>query len=92
MSRASGIGRTWLEEFHTDLHNNGKVLINGHEQNQPRYYDKYIKKLDPLLHERHKLARELEAAAQKEHHTPARLAVQETVAKAKTRNLKRNLG
>lgn len=91
MSRASGIGKSWLDRYHTDLHNKGKVLINGHEANQPRYYDKFIKKLDPLLHERHKLGRQLEAEAQKEHHTPERLAVQEEVAKAKTRSLKRKL-
>lgn len=91
MSRAGGIGIEWLRKYHTDLHNNGKVLINGHEANQPRYYDKFIKRLDPLLHERHKLARLLEAESQKEHHTPERLAIQEIVAKAKTRTLKRNL-
>lgn len=92
MSRKPGIGRTWFDKYQTDVYTTGKVVVRGHPQYPPRAYDKWFKKLDQAALEEFQYARYVEQLAQTEHHTPARLAVQEQVEKAKTRNLKRNLG
>lgn len=91
MSRRPGIGKAWLDKYSADVYTTGKVIVRGHKNNPPRYYDKLYKKLDAAALAAHQHARYLEQLAQIEHHTPERLAVQEQVAKAKTRNLKRNL-
>lgn len=91
MSRAEGIGKAWLEEFKPDVYTRDRVITKtGRELRPPRYYDKLYKKMDAAHLEHLKHARELEARAQKEHHTPERLAVQETVAKAQARFQTRN--
>lgn len=91
MSRAEGIGKAWLEEFTPDVYHRDRVITKqGRELRPPRYYDKLYKKMDAAHLQHLKHARELEALAQKAHHTPARLAVQEEVAKAKARFQTRN--
>lgn len=90
MSRRPGVGSTWISKYKNDVYPEGKVIIRGHKNNAPRYYDKQHKKIDELAHEDTEYARYLEALAQAEHHTPERLLVQEQVQAAKTRALKRN--
>jgi len=89
MSRRSGIGKSWLEKYHADVYTTGKVIVRGHENNPPRYYDKLYENIDALELEHVKHARFIEALAQHEHRTPDRLAVQEQVQEARTRSLKR---
>lgn len=91
MSRRPGLGKTWLDKYHLDVFPHGKVVLAGHQINAPRYYDNYFKAIDELGHETLKDLRRKEALAQTEHHTDERLLVQETVAKAKTRSLKRTI-
>lgn len=91
MSRARGIGASWLAKYAADVYTTGKVIIRGHKNNPPRYYDKLFKKIDQGKLEELQYGRFIEALAQSEHHTPERLAVQEQVALAKTKSLKRNL-
>lgn len=91
MSRRQGIGSTWLEKYSDDVYNSGKIIMRGHKHNPPRYYDKRYQKVAPELLDDLKYARLLESIAQREHHTPARLAVQEQVQTARTSTLKRNL-
>lgn len=92
MSRAQGIGASWLTRYHADVYTLDKVVTKaGRELRPPRYYDKQFKKMDAARLEHLKIVRQLEANAQKEHHTPARLAVQEEVANATARFQKRNL-
>lgn len=91
MSRRPGIGKPWMEKFHGDVYTSGKVIVNGARRNPPRYYDKIYKHIDQLQLEHIQHSRFMEALAQSEHHTPERLAVQEAVALAKTKSLKRNL-
>lgn len=91
MSRSEGIGKTWLNTYHSDVYTLDKVITrSGKELRPPRYYDKLYKRYDAARLEHLKHVRELEALAQKEHHTPERLAVQETVANAKARFQRRN--
>lgn len=92
MSRRSGIGKSWMEKYADDVYSNkGKVILRGHEHNPPRYYDKLYKRIDQAQLEHLKHVRYLEALAHTEHHTPERLAVQEQVSLARTKQLKRNL-
>lgn len=87
----AGIGSRWIKKYKDDVYTTGKVIIRGHKNNPPRYYDKYLKQLDRAALEDFQYARFLEQLEQAEHHTPERLAVQETVAAAKTKSLKRSL-
>lgn len=91
MSRASGIGKEWIHHYTSDVYTLDKVISKtGRALRPPRYYDKQYKRLD-AAHLRHlKHARELEALAQQEHHTPERLAVQEIVQLRRDQALKRN--
>lgn len=91
MSRRQGIGKSWINKYQTDVYTTGKVIVRGHKNNPPRYYDKQFKKIDQLTLEQLQFARYLEQLAQTEHHTPERLAVQEQVAAAKTASLKRHI-
>lgn len=89
MSRRSGIGKTWLQKYQTDVYTTGKVIVRGHPNNPPRYYDKLYKDLNQLQLEHIQHARYIEALAHHEHRTPERLKVQEQVQEARTRSLKR---
>lgn len=92
MSRRQGIGQNWLNQYgKSDVYATGKLVVRGHQINPPRYYDRKWKKIDAYTVEDFQYARLTEAGAQKEHHTPERLAVQEQVQAAKTKRLKRNL-
>lgn len=91
MSRNPGLAKPWFERYQSDVYTTGKVVVQGKPQYPPRYYDKLYKKIDQAALEDFQYQRYLEQAAQNEHHTPERLAVQELVAIEKTRNLKRNL-
>lgn len=101
MSRRPGVGSTWLGKYTTDVYPEGKTIIKAHRFNAPRYYDKQYKALLEL-HELYgnkqdhtmedlRYARYLEQIAHAHDHTDERLLVQEQVAEAKTRTLKRNL-
>lgn len=90
-NKNNGIGRQWLEKYKDDVYTTGKVIVRGHKNNPPRYYDKLMKKIDQEHLEDMQYKRYLEALTQLEHRTPERLAVQEEVATAKTKSLKRKI-
>lgn len=92
MSRASGIGKEWLALYNNDVYATDKVITReGRQLRPPRYYDKQYKKLDAARLAHLKTVRELEALAMSEHHTTHRLRVQEEVANARSRHLRRTL-
>lgn len=91
MSLRKGIGAKWIEQYKTDVYPKGKVVVNGHETNPPRYYDKQYAEMDPLEHEQLIFGRYLEGEARKSDNTAERLKVKETVAAAKIRHLKRTI-
>lgn len=96
MSRKPGIAATWLAQYQADVYPHGKTIVRGHQGNAPRYYDKQYKKRDPLGFEQTRHFRELEQLAYLKRNpfdrSKKRLAVQEQVAAAKTKSLKRSLG
>lgn len=92
MSRKPGIGATWLEKYGaTDVFPHDRVVIDGKELPVPRYYDKQLEKLDVARLEENKYQREVKAERFLEHTYPDRLAVRDTVLKAKMSLKKRTL-
>lgn len=91
MSRRPGIAYQWLLQYWSDVVPFGKTVINGVEVKVPRYYDKIIARVDPELFEEIVYRRRQAALPHAADNTRARLAVKETVLKAKLSHLKREL-
>lgn len=85
MSLKPAIGRGWFNRYQDDTYPSDTVVARGIEGKPPAYYDKLLKKADQQLHSQIKRERELKA--QEPHNrintTPERLAVRETVTKAR---------
>ena len=91
MSRRPGIGAKWLEKYEGDAYPQGKIVINGHEQNPPRYYDKIWAEKEPEKWEEIQYNRYKEGMKYITERTPERLKVQEQVQAARTKTLRRTL-
>lgn len=46
MSLKPGLGAGWVRNYHGDISNTGKIVVNGGEYLAPRYYDKLLKDRD----------------------------------------------
>lgn len=88
MSRRPGIGSAWFAKFHSEVYPADEVVHNGRKFKPPRYYDE---KLDPDQLMRVKDQRADKAAKFSQDKTPERLRVREEVAKARTKQLTRQL-
>lgn len=88
MSRRPGIGRGWFEQFGAEVYPEDGVVVRGHLQKPPRYYDVAFELGDPLGFCR--VRRERERKRREEENTPERLQVREQVAKAKLTLLRRD--
>ncbi len=80
MSRRPGIGRSWLEEFHSDVYPRDHVVSRGGEAKPPRYYDQWYAGRDPKRFKAIQLDRR--RARKREDETVDRLAVREACAEA----------
>lgn len=89
MSRRPGIGYSWFLKYTSDIYPQGDVIVNGHPQKAPRYYDKQYKKIDEQKHKTLQKIRQQKGDEQRQHKTPARLKVQHQVKLAQLRKLKR---
>jgi len=47
MSR--GVGRSWLEQYADDVYPLDRVISRGREAKPPRFYDKQLQEVDPVL-------------------------------------------
>ena len=61
MSRMPGIGMPWLKKYFTDVYPKDFFTLEGVKNKPPRYYDEYLKKVDPDLHVKIKQQRTLKA-------------------------------
>jgi hypothetical protein len=57
MSRRPGIGGNWIKKWYKDTYPDDTVIIRGKEVKPPRFYDEYLKEVDPgmfeeVVHER----------------------------------------
>jgi len=93
MSRRPAIGKRWFEAFKGDLYPSDTVVMRGHEQKVPRYYDKLFDLVNPRQLQKIKHGRIAKASTRraKRESTPERLRVRETVKKAQIRSLKRRI-
>lgn len=91
MSRRPGIGREFLTTYWNDVYPRDYVVINGNKARPPRYYDKLLEMFEPRTFEMLKIKRQAMAQELAGDNTPARLAVKETVTKAKMATKKRQL-
>lgn len=94
MSRRPAIGKGWMDKYQSDAYPSDFITVGGTRRGPPpRYYDKALDKIDPALLELVKAARVTRATSEKQqaNNTPARLAVRETVARARINLRKRNV-
>lgn len=90
-SRRPGIGRGWIEKFHSEVYPSDEVIVNGFPARPPRYYDGVYEALFPFEMEPIKFQRHCDALLHLDDNTPERLKVRERVKLAKIGLLKRNL-
>lgn len=85
------LGSSWYNAFKGDLYPHDRVVVRGHEQKIPKFYDKLYKRDHPRLMQKIKWARIASASGKRAKHesSPQRLAVRETVKKAQIRSLRR---
>lgn len=91
MSLNPAVGKGWYQSFSRDVFPDDFVVIRGRKMKPPRFYDRLHELANPEAHAEIKEERKVYASSQKENSTPARLAVREAVALAKTSILKRDL-
>lgn len=91
MSLKPAIGKRWLERFETDVFPRDYVVMNGVKVKPPKYYDRLFKEENPGVFSELVAQRELGAELTLGDNSYARLAVKETVVKARVSLLKRSL-
>lgn len=92
MSLKPGIGFDWYAKFRSEVFPRDRVVINGREVRPPRYYDKCLQSEVGSLSDVVEYQRYLKAMdIPKEESSDVRLAVRETVAKARLSFKKRSL-
>ena len=95
MSRGknNAIGLDWFKKFHSDVYPHDRVVMlrggTSYISQPPRYYDKKLEELDPVLYKELKQKRLQQQEASPDN-TPQRLRVREQVKKAQTKNLTRH--
>ena len=81
MSLRPGIGLPWLERYWKDLYTKGHnaVIVNGEKKRIPRYFDRKMDEIVPLLMDEVEFERYNESLKYSGDNTPDRLAVREQV-------------
>ena len=90
MSLKPGIGKKWLDTYHSDIYPHDTVIHRKGKTSPPRYYDK-IMELNGHDIDSIKLNRKKRAAKNLSDNTPERLEVREKVKKLKFKQLERGL-
>jgi len=89
MSRRPGIGKTWIDKYHTDVYPSDQVITRGYASQPPRYYDQQQEKKNEEQITEIK-QRRMEKLDRKDN-TPKRLRAKEIVATAKLKQLQRKI-
>jgi len=90
MSRRPGIGHSWISTYTRDVYPKDFTTIRGMRLAPAKYYDKYLRGIDPELYDDIKSGRQLSAYLSDDN-TRERLSAKETVKKAQFNQLKRSL-
>lgn len=87
MSTHPGIAAAWFDKYSSDVYNDDRdfVVVNGRTCKPPRYFDKLLKRVDPVLYEYVKSDRI--SGPVSEHSSVSRLAAAEEVQLAALRRL-----
>lgn len=92
MSLKPGIGRPWLDKFHSDVYPDGRCVVRGVKCKPPKFYDKRFEALcEDDSFAAMQLSRERYAQAHACDNTDERLSVRDTVLRARTSFLKREM-
>jgi len=91
MSRRPGIGKGWYDKFGAETYRDDSVIVNEREVQPPKFYDRLLEGEDPEALKAIKAARIEAARKWAANNTAERLAVRETIQKAKAKLLKRTL-
>ena len=91
MSLKPGIGYEWYKKFKSDVYPHDYVVINGKKVKPPKFYDKKLKNDFPFEWDEVEFKRTVQAKDNFADNTDERLAVKETIAKARLSMLKREL-
>lgn len=91
MSLKPAIGRGWYDRYSSDYFPSDFVVLAGKKKRVPKYYTKLLETSDKESHKQIKNQRIDKAVLRKSDNTPERLAVRETVTKAKATLYKRTL-
>lgn len=81
MSRRPGIGRGWIEQFGDEVYPADSVVARGKESRPPRFYDKVLEAVEPVMALEVKLERARELRL--EDQTEERLVVREACVKGR---------
>ena len=90
MSRKPGIGKTWFDEYKTDVYPNDYVVIKKHKIRPPRFYDKQLTEQE-LEKIKEKRAEEMPEVIEEYNEAMDRLWVQEAVKENRLKILIRDL-
>jgi len=88
---SKGVGKAWYSTYRADFHTHDYAIMKGKKLPVPKYYDRLLKARNAEQLEQLKQARKAIAAQHQAEQTPDRLAVRETVTKARYRNKERSI-
>lgn len=90
MSRRPGIAHNWIDSYTSDVFPKDFTTIRGKRIKPPKYYDKYLKEIDPDMYDQIKEGRKLRGFESSDN-TADRLSQREKVAQAEYRQKERKL-
>ena len=91
MSRRPGIASNWIGKYSHDVYPKDFTTVRGKRVQPPKFYDRYIKNIDPELYDRIRGEREIRQYEASEENQPVRLHAREKVKKAQSQLLKRKV-
>lgn len=86
-----GIAHDWIRKYINDCYPKDFTTIRGVRMRPPRYYDKYIEGIDPVMYDDIKAGRELTLLKTIDDNTELRLSSREKVKEAQFKQLVRSL-
>ena len=84
-----GLGRGWIEKFHTEVYPRDAVFINGQFASVPDYYDRWYEENYPAEMAEIKIKRTAKGKQYEAENSPERLATRKQVFTSKYANYKR---
>ena len=105
MSKRPGIAKLWFDEHWSDVYvqtdiphlqdsyiSKDDIHLEGKLYRPPKYYDKLLERIEPVLLDAVKKSRQDSISAHADEFTPERLVVKRKCFLSKIKNLKRNIG